>query len=248
LPFDNDHYGLLRSRAEQAGVSRIITFGENDGADIRLASYQSDGAVGEIGASIFGEPFEFILGAPGKHQAMNALSVIAAARALNLPAAKISQGLRSFGAGAGRGAQTKLRLSKGRGITLFDESYNANPTSMAVSIALLGQLTPSGDGRRIAVLGDMLELGPAGPALHAALAKDLVAAGVDKLYVAGALMTALWDAAPEAMRAARADNAAGLASEILESLRDGDIVMVKGSNGSKISEIATALKAAAKEK
>ncbi len=248
LPFDNDLYGLLRERAAQAGVSRIISFGEGDGADVRLVSYGSDGATAQIGAEVYGEPLSFSLGAPGRHQAMNALSVIAAARALGLPAARAVRGLKGFGAGAGRGAQSALTLADGRRITLLDESYNANPTSMAVSIELLGQLKPRGDGRRVAVLGDMLELGPAGPELHAGLARHLVAAGVDKLYAAGALMKSLWDATPESIRGAHAASADALAPAVLESVRDGDVVMVKGSNGSRISQIASALKSAGEEK
>jgi UDP-N-acetylmuramoyl-tripeptide--D-alanyl-D-alanine ligase len=128
---------------------------------------------------------------------------------------------------------------------MLDESYNANPTSMGAAIALLAQLKPRGAGRRIAVLGDMLELGPEAPALHAGLAKALVAASVDQLYVAGALMRHLWEKAPEAMRAGAAPDAKALAPAVVAAARDGDIVMVKGSNASKVSEIVAALKAAA---
>ncbi|MEZ5917747.1 MAG: hypothetical protein R3C40_09340 [Parvularculaceae bacterium] len=105
----------------------VISFGEGEGADIRLTSYESDGASAQIGAEVFGEPLSFSLGAPGRHQAMNALSVIAAARALGLPAVRVVRGLKSFGAGAGRGAQSAISLADGRRITLLDESYNANP-------------------------------------------------------------------------------------------------------------------------
>lgn len=244
LPADNEHYGLLRRRAEEAGIRRIISFGESKGADIRLVSYRGDGARAEISALVFGEPLDFVLDAPGKHQATNALAVVGAARAVGISAVKAAAGLKGFGAAAGRGAQTTVKLASGAEVTVLDESYNANPTSMAAALALLGQMTPKGKGRRIAVLGQMLELGASGPALHAGLADALVGARVDALYVAGALMDHLWEKAPTAIRAGRAADARALVATVVADLKDGDIVMVKGSNASKVSEIVAAVKAA----
>jgi UDP-N-acetylmuramoyl-tripeptide--D-alanyl-D-alanine ligase len=245
LPIDNDYFGLLRELAVAAGVTRIFTFGESNDADVRLADYRmrDDGA--DVSASVFGAPFEFLLSAPGRHQAMNALAVIGAARALGVPAAKAAAGLKGVAASTGRGAQSRIRLKSGAEVLVLDESYNANPTSMAAALALLGQLKPKGQGRRIAVLGEMLELGSDAPDLHAGLAEALVAARVDKLYVAGALMRHLWERAPEAIRASAAPDAKALTSAVVMSIRDGDIIMVKGSNASKVSEIVAALKAAA---
>lgn len=246
LPIDNDHYALLRRRAEAAGVARIISFGEDKRADIRLGGYRTDAEGGAaVSASVFGKPVEFALGAPGRHQAMNSLAVIGAAAALGLDAARVAAGLKGLGAGAGRGAQTRVRLKTGAHVTILDESYNANPTSMAAALSLLGQLKPGPGGRRIAVLGQMLELGENAPALHAALAEPLVAGKVEALYVAGALMDHLWNAAPQAVRRGRAGDARTLAPALIDDLRDGDIVMVKGSNASKVSEIVAAIKASA---
>ena len=245
LPVDNDYFGLLRDLAQAAGVQRIITFGESKDADIRLDGYAMREGGGDVSASVFGAPFEFSLAAPGRHHAMNALAVIGAARALDVPAAKAAAGLRGVAAVAGRGAQSRITLKSGGEVLILDESYNANPTSMAAALALLGQLQPKGKGRRIAVLGEMLELGPDAPALHAGLAEALVAARVDRLYVAGALMRHLWDKAPDEVRASAAPDAKTLAAAVVASLHDGDIVMVKGSNASKVSEIVAALKASA---
>jgi UDP-N-acetylmuramoyl-tripeptide--D-alanyl-D-alanine ligase len=130
-------------------------------------------------------------------------------------------------------------------MTLIDESYNANPASMEAAIALLGATAPHGAGRRIAVLGDMLELGPEAPRLHAELGGPLVRAGVDRLFLAGALMENLWRAAPAAMRARREADAASLAATFADDIKDGDVVMVKGSNASKISAVVKALIASA---
>ncbi len=245
LPIDNEHYGLLRKRAAEAGLARIFSFGEANDADIRLVSYRGDGARAEISASVFGEALDFALDAPGKHQAMNALAVIGAARAVGVAAARAAVGLKGLGAAAGRGAQTTVRLKSGATVIVLDESYNANPTSIAAALALLGQMTPKRGGRRIAVLGQMLELGPTGPALHAALVDPLVAAEVDALYVAGALMDHLWEKAPPAIRAGKAADARALVDAVISGLKDGDIVMVKGSNASKVSEIVAAIKSAA---
>lgn len=244
LPIDNDYFGLLLQLAREQGVARVITFGETKEADIRLAGYAMREDGGDVSASVFGAPFEFSLSAPGRHQAMNALAVIGAARAVGVSAAKAAAGLKGLAAAAGRGAQSRVKLRSGAEVVILDESYNANPTSMAAAIALLGQLKPKGSGRRIAVLGDMLELGVDAPALHAGLAEALVAAGVDRLYVAGALMRNLWDKAPAPMRGAAADNAMAIAPQVIAAISDGDIVMVKGSNASKVSEIVAALKAA----
>ncbi|MFN0022770.1 MAG: UDP-N-acetylmuramoyl-tripeptide--D-alanyl-D-alanine ligase [Parvularculaceae bacterium] len=245
LPIDNDHYGLLAQAARAAGIDRILTFGETKAADIRLTSYAMRETGADVGATIFGEPFDFALDAPGQHQAMNALAVLGAARALGLSAARAASGLKGLSAAAGRGAQTRVRLKSGAEVTILDESYNANPTSMAAALALLGQMQPRGNGRRVAVLGEMLELGSEAPALHAGLAEALVAARVEALYVAGALMQFLWEKAPTSARAGLAADAKSLAPMILGSLQDGDIVMVKGSNASRVSEIVAALKAAA---
>lgn len=245
LPIDNDYFGLLRDLAHAAGVARIVTFGESKEADIRLDGYQMREDGGEVSATIFGASFGFALAAPGRHQAMNALAVIGAARALGVPAVKAAAGLKGLAAAPGRGAQTRIKLKSGAEVLILDESYNANPTSMAAALALLGQLRPKGQGRRIAVLGEMLELGADAPALHAGLAEALVAAKVDRLYVAGALMRHLWENAPAAIRAGAAPDAKALTPSVVASVHDGDIVMVKGSNASKVSEIVAALKAAA---
>ena len=128
-------------------------------------------------------------------------------------------------------------------MTLIDESYNANPTSMRAALALLGAARTGPGGRRIAVIGDMLELGRDSAALHAALADDLSANKIDLLFGAGPLTRALYDAAPAGMRAAWAERSSELAEPIAEAFRAGDVVMVKGSNGSRMGPLVAALRA-----
>ena len=133
-----------------------------------------------------------------------------------------------------------LRVPGGSAL-LIDESYNANPASMAAAVALLGQAPVGSQGRRIAVLGDMLELGSKGPALHRALAEPIEAAGLDLVFCSGPLMHALWEALPSGRRGGYAETAAGLEPAVLAAIRAGDAVMVKGSLGSKMGPIVKAL-------
>jgi UDP-N-acetylmuramoyl-tripeptide--D-alanyl-D-alanine ligase len=124
---------------------------------------------------------------------------------------------------------------------LIDESYNANPASMRAAIALLGGAPVGKRGRRIAVLGDMLELGPAGPELHRSLADTIETAEIDLVFCSGPLMRALWEALPSRARGGYAETAAGLEPTVLAAIQAGDAVMVKGSLGSRMGPIVRAL-------
>jgi UDP-N-acetylmuramoyl-tripeptide--D-alanyl-D-alanine ligase len=130
----------------------------------------------------------------------------------------------------------------GGAVLLIDESYNANPTSMRAALALLGQVPMQGMGRRIAVLGDMLELGPDGAAQHAGLVEPVLAHAIDRVYCAGPLMKSLWDALPSERRGGYAASSAVLEAEVLGAVAAGDAVMVKGSLGSRMGPIVKALK------
>jgi len=124
---------------------------------------------------------------------------------------------------------------------LIDESYNANPTSMRAALALLGEAPLGPRGRRIAVLGDMLELGPAGADLHRELATPIDTHAIDLVFCAGPLMAALWEALPANRRGAYAATAEDLEAEVAGALRAGDAIMVKGSLGSRMGPIVKSL-------
>jgi UDP-N-acetylmuramoyl-tripeptide--D-alanyl-D-alanine ligase len=143
-------------------------------------------------------------------------------------------------AASGRGVRKTLELLHGSA-TLIDESYNANPASMAAALNVLGQAGVGPRGRRIAVLGDMLELGPTGADLHRGLAAAVTANGIDAVFCCGPLMQNLWDALPSSRRGGYAENSALLESQVVGALRDGDAVMIKGSLGSKMKVIVSAL-------
>ncbi|MFC0283936.1 UDP-N-acetylmuramoylalanyl-D-glutamyl-2,6-diaminopimelate--D-alanyl-D-alanine ligase [Camelimonas abortus] len=238
---DGPHAARLRQRAQAAGVAQIVTFGESEGADVRLKRLVEQPELSVIDADVMGAPAAWRLGAPGRHLAMNSLAVIAAVRAAGADVALAALALAGVQAPEGRGARTRLQ-APGGSFLLVDESYNANPASMRAAIRTLGATPPGPRGRRIAVLGDMLELGPQAPELHAALAAELEDAGVDLVFVAGAMMRHLWDALPQGLRARYGESPAGLEPHVKAAIRDGDVVMVKGSNGSRISRVVAALK------
>ncbi len=247
LPLDNEYFPLLKKRAEEAGAAAFVTFGEKAGADFRLLDYKPAGAGARLRTSIKGEERGFDVGIPGKHQALNMLAALAAADAVGADLDRGIAALAGLEPAEGRGQRTVIEVDGGEAV-LIDESYNANPSSMAASIGLLGAAAPGAGGRRIAVLGEMLELGPDAPALHASLAEALIEAKVDRVYAAGELMRHLWDALPEAMRALYAGSAVGLVGPVEDAVKSGDVVMIKGSNASKVSAVAKALSARAADR
>ncbi len=237
---DNDQYDHLVAAANKAGVARVVSFGEDESADAFLVRYALQPEGSTVEAIILGEPITYKLGAPGRHVVQNSLAVLAAAALAGADLALAGLALANLKPAVGRGARVTLKVPGGSAL-LIDESYNANPASMAAAIALLGQAPVGGHGRRIAVLGDMLELGPEGQNLHRGLAGALEAASVDLVYCSGPLMRALWQALPSMRQGGYAETAAELQPAVLDAIRAGDAVMVKGSLGSKMGPIVKAL-------
>jgi UDP-N-acetylmuramoyl-tripeptide--D-alanyl-D-alanine ligase len=237
---DAPQFEWLERRAKIDHVD-VQSFGGDAKAEARLLHFAPDGEGGAIRASIHGEEFSFKVGAPGRHMAENAVGVLLAARALGADVAHAAAALADFSAPKGRGERIVLHGAGGP-FTLIDESYNANPASMRAALALLGATKPGAGGRRIAVLGDMLELGDGGAQAHADLAEDLVRNRVDLLFCAGPLMHSLFEAAPNSMRGCWAERSALLTPALFEAARGGDVVMVKGSNGSAMGRVVAALR------
>jgi UDP-N-acetylmuramoyl-tripeptide--D-alanyl-D-alanine ligase len=238
---DIDTYGRLRAAAEASPAGHILTFGEHPEADARLEDVAPTRDGSEVTARVLGRRFDFRLGAPGRHLAVNALAVLLVARGAGIDLDGAAHSLGRFTVGQGRGARSVLRLPDGVA-TLIDESYNANPTSMRAALEVLGTSTPARDGRRIAVIGDMRELGPEAERLHAELLPDLEAARVDLVYAAGPLSHALFSRLPAGMQGLWGDTATAIEGALADGLRAGDVVMVKGSNGSRMGPLVAALK------
>ena len=238
---DDAQFERLAAAARAAGVTRIVSFGAHERADARLIKVSLQAETSTVAARILGADVTYKLGAPGRHVVANSLAVLSAAAIAGADLALAALALAELKPPVGRGERIALDVPGGAAL-LIDESYNANPTSMQAALALLGQVPTTGLGRRIAVLGDMLELGLEGPALHAELADAVVASAVDLVYCAGPLMKSLWDALPSERRGGYADSAATLEADVLAAVGAGDAVMVKGSLGSRMGPIVKALR------
>ena len=238
---DNPHYARLQKQAKAADVGRIVTFGENGRADARLLKFALQADSSTVQARILGTDITYKLGAPGRHVVMNSLAVLAASSLAGADLALAALALSNLKPpSGGRGERIALDLPGGEAL-LIDESYNANPASMRAALALLGQAPVGARGRRIAVLGEMLELGPRGAELHRGLAQSVVDNSVDLVFCAGSLYQSFWEALPSERRGGYAVTAAALEAEVLGALRAGDAMMVKGSLGSKMGPIVKAL-------
>ena len=237
---DNAHFDLLARRAREAGA-RIVAFGAHESADVRLLDLAREPEGSRVRARVHGRDIDYRVGAPGRHLAVNSLAVLAAADAAGADPAVAARALAALQPPKGRGARSVIELPGGA-VTLIDESYNANPASMRAALTLLGEAPIGRGGRRIAVLGDMLELGAEGAQLHAALAGPVLEAGIDRVFAAGPLMRRLWEVLPVEIRGYWAETAAELEDPLLAALRPGDAVMVKGSLGSRMGPLVEALK------
>jgi UDP-N-acetylmuramoyl-tripeptide--D-alanyl-D-alanine ligase len=237
---DNSQFERLQQHADKLGISRIVSFGAHKKSDARLIDLALHANCSAVHANILGHDVTYKLGVPGRHMAMNSLAVLTAASLAGADLALAALSLSQIEPAAGRGVRHTLELANGEA-TLIDESYNANPASMAAALNVLGQAAVGSRGRRIAVLGDMLELGPTSAALHRGLNDAIKASHIDLVYCCGPLMRNLWDALSTGKRGGYADNASGLEALLATAIRAGDAIMIKGSLGSRMKTIVDAL-------
>jgi UDP-N-acetylmuramoyl-tripeptide--D-alanyl-D-alanine ligase len=240
LPGDSLHALLLTGNARRAGA-RVVTFGRGEGADVRAVEIAADGDRSRIVADAQGAKIAYRLGAPGAHLAENSLAVAAALHVLAIAPDRALGALAQIAAGPGRGQRITFRAGAGR-VLLIDESYNANPASMAAAIRTAAGARQGGHKRLVVALGDMLELGADAGRHHTDLAPVLDAAGADVIFGCGPNMKLLFDALPTAKRGAWAETSAGLVDVVPQALQAGDVVMVKGSLGSRMAPIVDAIK------
>ncbi len=249
---DIDTAPILRAAA-RAHARRVIGFGRARGAHHRLLSVDLHERATVARARAWRSPLLYKIATPGRHFAMNGLAVLATVAALGLDRAVAIADLARWTPPEGRGTRQHLVLDLAddhMSIDLIDDAFNANPASMEAALDVLAAARPRDDvgrvarGRRIAILGDMLELGAREAALHAALADLPAMQAVDEVHCIGLRMRALWDALPEEKRGRRAETAEALAAEAHRLIDAGDVVLVKGSKGSRVSVIADALRRA----
>lgn len=238
---DNPQHGRLWAAARRCGIRRVIGFGRDRDAHVRLLEASVEAGGSRVRADVLGQTVDYRLAVPGSHWVTNSLCVLAAAAALGADVARAAGDLAKVSAPAGRGQRLTVCLASGS-FELIDDSYNASPVAMAAAFEVLGRMMPGPGGRRIAVLGDMLELGDEAPALHAGLAEPLQTHGIHLVFTAGPAMAHLAEALPARMRGGHAEDAASLAPLVTAAVRDGDVVTVKGSAGSRMGAVVRALR------
>jgi UDP-N-acetylmuramoyl-tripeptide--D-alanyl-D-alanine ligase len=233
---DDQRFRKLDLLAKDAGVKNIYGFGEHRLSKFKLVKYQAQPDGSLIEARVNGVDIAAKIGAPGRHIVQNVLAVLGACWLVGADLAKVAMALATLDAEKGRGRRHRLKV-KGGTFTLIDESYNANPASMAAALDLAASIPAEGRGRHIAVLGDMLELGKHSKKLHADLAAPITASRIDKVLMAGAEMQALADALPKDIEREYRANVEELKSVLVSTVRPGDVVVVKSSNGIGFSKL-----------
>ncbi len=242
LNSDNDHFARLKQKAEANNLKQIVAFGEDEEADSRLLDCQLRSDSIKVRTNVLGEKVGYKINIPGKHIALNSLAVLTAVKVLGGNLQKAADALRKSEPVEGRGNRIEVTIKSGEPpITIIDESYNANPASMRAAFKVFEMVKPKGEGRRIAVLGDMLELGRQGPTMHIELANPLLKAQADKVYCCGPLMEALFNVIPPDWQGGFGDNSHDLAPMVTSAIQPGDVVLVKGSNGCRMSYVLQAL-------
>ena len=232
----------LKSVAVDTRDLSIKTFGKHKQADYRLTGVSRAEESMIVEADLEGEPITFEIGVLGEHWAKNALAAIAGIASVGADAKKAAEKLKEFSSIAGRGQTIKINTIDGNSI-LIDESYNANPASMRAAIKVLGEYPmKKKNGRRIAVLGDMLELGGKTVEFHKNLSEPLQLNLIDLVFLVGTEMAELWNILPERLRGGYAETAQKLSSVIISQIRAGDVIMAKGSLGSNVGSIVDDLK------
>jgi UDP-N-acetylmuramoyl-tripeptide--D-alanyl-D-alanine ligase len=239
---DNPHYARLAAAAVRTGAAEVVSFGAHRAATVRLLNSVLDPHSSTIDAALPGFTLCVRLPVPGRHWVMNVLAVLAAVRAVGADPHRAAEALTGLEELPGRGRRHELSWRNGT-LTLIDESYNASPAAMRAAFAVLAAIPPATGARRVAVLGDMLELGEATERLHRELAVPLAAAGVDRVFLVGSAVSALYDALPEPKRGGLWRTADDAIDELLRFLRAGDVLTVKGSRGIGLSPIVERLRA-----
>ena len=234
IPAASPHTPLLEDAAERAGIERVVRFG--DGGDARVEHVEPDALGSTVVADLAGTPARYRIGLPGAHWVANSLGLLAVVEAMGLDVAAVAASFAELRPEPGRGLARRIDIDGGEAV-LLDDSYNANPASMRAALAVLGLA----QGRKLAALGEMKELGARSRDDHAALAEPVQAAGVARVFTAGDDMEALRNALPKRLRAAHGATADDLVDAVRAELRPGDTLLVKGSLASGMGRLVRAL-------
>ncbi len=249
LPADLPVTPILTAKARATGARQVL-FGVATGADYHMATATLTAEATVVQATRRGEAFLFKVRSPGRHFALNGLGALAVADALGCDPTIAACDIGTWAPPAGRGTRDRILLDRVEEtfFDLIDDAFNANPASLAASLDVLIAAQPHhgvgriGNGRRIAILGDMLELGPTELTLHQAVAQHAGLSAIDVIHCVGPRMHALWLALPRAQRGEWVEAATELVPRARSLIDAGDIVLVKGSKGIKVSLVVDALR------
>ncbi|WP_028746290.1 UDP-N-acetylmuramoylalanyl-D-glutamyl-2,6-diaminopimelate--D-alanyl-D-alanine ligase [Rhizobium mesoamericanum] len=237
---DNDQFNFLERTAQAQGIQHIYSFGQHAKADFRLAEFNGSDQSSTLWITIDGDTKEVAIGAPGRHIAENALAALGVVKIVGADMQQAIGALATLQPEKGRGRRHRLAIDRSA-LTVIDESYNANPASMRAAIAVLASAVPAGAGRRVAILGDMLEMGDYAQRVHSDLAGPLLAAGIEHVWLAGPEMVALKESLPESVQVIHYETTEELADYVLNAVAAGDVLMVKSSLGLGFGKIVAAL-------
>ncbi len=240
IPHDNIHYPLLHAAAQAQGA-RIVSFGLNDGADVIAERFVLHPDCSCVTARVGDHRLTFKIGMAGRHWVGNALAVLAAVHAAGGDLALAGLALAELSDLPGRGQRLRVAAANGQAVVI-DESYNANPASMAAALAVLGEITPQRSGRRLAMLGGMRELGTLSDQFHAELAPHVIEAGVSAIIVVGNDMKPLAAALGRRLDVRHVADAVAAQTEIDRLLGADDVLLVKGSNSLRLGDVVASLK------
>ena len=240
---DNPYCMRMCDQAQNADLDRIMLFGSSPEAVCQMREYRVEGLESIVDAVIAGTRVKYRIGAIGKHWGMMSVAVLGIADALHLDLARSAEVLEYFNEPEGRGRIEDLAVDGGH-LRLIDDSYNASPVAMQAAFEKMASIAmdDSPRPRTLAVLGDMLELGTHARELHVGLVPTLVNNQIDLVFAAGALMKCLYDALPEEMQGDYDETALGLAPKVVDKLLPNDLVLVKGSHGSKMKDVVSAIR------
>lgn len=227
---DNAFYGALKDRALKAGLKNSLSFGTAEGCDFQLKAYEPLKNGTRVKASFQGQSLDYVMPVFGRHWALNSLGALATAAALGADVQAAAAKLTEVEIVNGRGRHHNVDYKNGQ-ILVIDDSYNANPISVRAALEALSGLTLNGECRRIAVLGDMYELGSQEHTYHSKLADDIERLDIDLVYTCGPRMKSLFNALPAVKRGGHAEGPAEISSRVCEDVKPGDIITIKGSKG-----------------
>ncbi|OEJ67897.1 UDP-N-acetylmuramoylalanyl-D-glutamyl-2,6-diaminopimelate--D-alanyl-D-alanine ligase [Magnetovibrio blakemorei] len=241
LNADIPEHDRLVKAAKAAGLQDIVSFGGSGNADFRLLECTLNAHGSEVKALTPLGEISYTLGVPGRHWVINSLCVLASVYGAEGDVAEAATVLSELSAPSGRGQKFEIVTENGS-FVLIDESYNASPASMRAAMAVLGAQPIKLGARRIAVLGDMLEMGETSPQLHTDLAQVFQDNSIDLAFLAGEAMAHMWAALPASVRGAHSEKSVTLIDVVCQAVRPGDVVMIKGSAGMRMGQIVNALK------